>query len=75
MFGIPRRHHFITKAYLEGFLRPGEEQLSLTRTGILSKSSTKASDGPRQVVKAGKRWFPTVQSPLTSSVRRSPCEQ
>jgi hypothetical protein len=28
MFGIPRQHHFVTKAYLERFLRPGEKQLS-----------------------------------------------
>ncbi|MGC2546811.1 MAG: DUF4238 domain-containing protein [Silvibacterium sp.] len=28
MPGIPRRHHFVTKAYLEGFLEPGEKHLS-----------------------------------------------
>jgi hypothetical protein len=28
MPGIPRRHHFVTKAYLEGFLELGEKHLS-----------------------------------------------
>jgi hypothetical protein len=27
MAGIPRRHHFVTKAYLDGFLLPGEKHL------------------------------------------------
>jgi hypothetical protein len=27
MAGIPRRHHFVTKAYLDGFLMPGEKHL------------------------------------------------
>lgn len=27
MAGIPRRHHFVTKAYLDGFLLPGEGHL------------------------------------------------
>jgi len=28
MPGIPRRHHFVTKAYLEGFLELGKKHLS-----------------------------------------------
>jgi len=27
MTGIPRRHHYVTKSYLEGFLEPGEQTL------------------------------------------------
>ena len=27
MTSIPRQHHFVTKAYLEGFLEPGEKHL------------------------------------------------